>query len=252
MVGYPVNENGFMVGAGVGFDKSHRHWSHILMVYPLRVVTPDEDEELIRKSLARWHSFPNALMGYSFTGGASFAAFLGDGDKALEYLNGFLRFMGASTMYYEGGSKGLPVMETPLHGSQAIHEMLLQSWGSVIRVFPAVPAVWADVSFSSLLAEGAFEVSAVRSNGITRWIAVKSLAGQKCIIETDIAEPAATVDGMPVTMKKIAENRYELNIKTGDQAIIFARNKPVTNAVISPTQGNENENCFGLNIRRKK
>ena len=33
-----------------------------------------------------------------------------------------------------------PVIETPLSGAQCIHDMLLQSWGGKIRVFPAVPS----------------------------------------------------------------------------------------------------------------
>ncbi|MCK4998915.1 MAG: hypothetical protein KAS23_05240, partial [Anaerohalosphaera sp.] len=250
LVGYPVNENGFMIGDGVGFDRSHRHWSHMLMVYPLRVVTPDKDEALIRKSLARWHSFPNALAGYSYTGGASFSAFLGDGDKALEYMNGYLRFMGASTMYYEGGSQGLPVMETPLHGSQAIQEMLLQSWGGVVRVFPALPSKWKDVSFSGLLAEGAFEVSTVRSNGVTQWVAIRSLAGQKCVVEIDITEPAATVNGKARQLKNVGDNRYELSIMKGEQAVISSAATLITKTVVGEVQTDENINYFGLNSRR--
>ena len=66
-------------------------------------------------------------------------------------------------MYLEAG----PVIETPLAAAQAVHEMLLQSWGDTLRVFPAVPAAWKDAAFHDLRAEGAFLVSAVRREGRT-------------------------------------------------------------------------------------
>ncbi|HEY3033968.1 MAG TPA: Tat pathway signal sequence domain protein, partial [Streptosporangiaceae bacterium] len=69
---YPVDGNGFMVGAGVAFAKSHRHYSHLLMVYPLCLVNGEqaENRELIERSLRHWISFEGALRGYSFTGAA--------------------------------------------------------------------------------------------------------------------------------------------------------------------------------------
>ncbi len=46
-----------------------------------------------------------------------------------------------------------------------VQEMLLQSQGGVIRVFPAIPTDWKDVSFRDLRAEGAFLISASKQNG---------------------------------------------------------------------------------------
>ena len=87
-------------------------------------------------------------------------------DDALKYLEEFLdarKTVLPNTMYVEAG----PVIETPLSGAASIQQMLLQSWsmtpfGTHLRVFPGVPDSWKDVSFDKLLAEGAFEVSAVR------------------------------------------------------------------------------------------
>ncbi|WJH36462.1 hypothetical protein N6H14_12245 [Paenibacillus sp. CC-CFT747] len=67
------------------------------------------------------------------------------------------------------------MMETPLSGAEAIHDMLLQSWGGTLRIFPAVPEEWQDAAFHDLRTEGAFLVSAMRKNGVTEWIRVKSL-----------------------------------------------------------------------------
>ena len=73
-----------------------------------------------------------------------------------------------NTLYRESG----PVIESPLSGAQSIHDMLLQSWGGKIRVFPAVPDAWQDVAFDGLRTEGAFKVSVFRISWKTEFIQV--------------------------------------------------------------------------------
>ena len=43
--------------------------------------------------------------------------------------------------------------------------MLMQSHTGIIRIFPAIPEKWSDVSFKDLRAMGGFLVSATRTNG---------------------------------------------------------------------------------------
>ncbi len=53
--------------------------------------------------------------------------------------------------------------------ASGIQEMLLQSHTGTIRIFPALPEEWKDVSFEGLRAMGAFLVSAQMEGGeITR------------------------------------------------------------------------------------
>jgi alpha-L-fucosidase 2 len=55
--------------------------------------------------------------------------------------------------------------------------MLLQSHNGIIRVFPAVPADWKDISFENLRTEGAFLVSATRKRGRVGSITIRSERG---------------------------------------------------------------------------
>jgi len=71
------------------------------------------------------------------------------GNRALTKLNGMKGYIQANTMYKEAG----PVIETPLSGAQSIHDMIIQSWGGVIRVFPAAPDDWKDIAFHDLRTE---------------------------------------------------------------------------------------------------
>lgn len=70
-------------------------------------------------------------------------------------------------------------LEAGFAAATAVNEMLLQSWGGKIRLFPALPQEW-DASFRDLRAEGAFQVSAVQEGGQVRYLAIRSLAGGTC------------------------------------------------------------------------
>jgi alpha-L-fucosidase 2 len=188
----PVDKNGYMVGSDQPFAVSHRHFSHLFAIFPLHLVDSQaaKDRPLIEKSLDHWESMPKAWRGYSYTGASAMSSWLGRKDDALKYMQEFLdkpKTVLPNTMYVEAG----PVIETPLSGVFSIQQMVLQSWsmttfGTHIRVFPAVPDSWKNVSFDNLLAEGAFEVSAVRKDGKTEFVQIKSLAGNPCRVQTGL------------------------------------------------------------------
>lgn len=163
LVEFQVNENGFMVGSEIGFDLTHRHFSHMLMVHPLCMLDVEDENDLalIKKSLDRWLSLAGKLQGYTFTGAASIAAYIGEGDKALEYLNGLEHYITFNTMYSELG----PVIETPLSAAESIHHMMIQSNHETIKLFPAMPEAWQDAEFKDFLAEGGYKVSAKYEKG---------------------------------------------------------------------------------------
>jgi hypothetical protein len=217
---YPVDpKTGYMIGAGVPLAVSHRHFSHLLMVYPLGLVDVDSaaDRPLVERSLDHWIHFEGALQGYSFTGAGAMSAWLGRRDAAVSLMNQFLdRYVKANTMYLEAG----PVIETPLAGAATIHELLLQSWcpepfGTHIRVFPAVPDAWPEASFRDLLAAGGFEVSAARRGGATRWIRIRSLAGNPCRVQTGFPGEAAASGARSFTVST-APDRNGRRVTTVD------------------------------------
>ena len=125
---------------------------------------------------------------YKFTGSSSLSAALGDGDEALRQLQRALTIppkgptVRENTLYSENG---WPTFESPISAARSVLDMLIQSWGGTIRVFPACPSQWQDVAFHDLRAEGAFLVSAVRKAGKTQWVRIKSLAGEPCRVQID-------------------------------------------------------------------
>jgi alpha-L-fucosidase 2 len=181
--GFPANENGFMISPDQGFDKGHRHYSHLLAIYPYHTINPDMGgNDVIKRSVDRWYdlSVVSGAAGYTFTGSCAMYATLRDGNKALTALDKLKSHLKPNTMYAEGTN---PVIETPLSGVESINYMMLQSWGGVIRVFPAVPDSWTDVSFKGFRTVGAFLVSAARKNGEFTSFTITSEKGLDCLVE---------------------------------------------------------------------
>ncbi|KEQ25900.1 glycosyl hydrolase family 95 catalytic domain-containing protein [Paenibacillus tyrfis] len=220
----PVDETGLMIGRDTPLAYGHRHFSHLLAVFPLHLIGCDreEDRELIATSLRHWIGKEGDLRGFSVTGAASIAATLGWGNEALRLLQALLLIVKPNTMYKEAG----PVIETPLAGAEAIHDMLLQSWGGTIRIFPAVPDEWRDAAFHDLRAEGAFLVSAVRRDGITRFIRVRSLVGEPCIVRTGWTgivrwRKAGTAAAEAMVDLGAQEGDIALDLQKGEEAILY-------------------------------
>ncbi|WP_433512253.1 glycosyl hydrolase family 95 catalytic domain-containing protein [Nonomuraea sp. CA-143628] len=218
----PQGPDGLWIGADRQLTSGHRHYSHLLWFYPLNQLdlADSPNRDLLERSLRHWVSFPSGLQGYTFTGAASMSAMLGDGDRALGYLDTLLdRFVKPNTMYAEAG----PVIETPLSGAQSVHDLLISSRGSEIRIFPAIPAGWADVAFHNLRAEGAFEVSAVRRAGSTAFVRIKSLAGEPCrIVPNGLPGPWAvkSMHGREVAHRLVGDV-LEIDLAAGQEALIF-------------------------------
>lgn len=242
LIEYPIDENGLMIGSNQPVDMSHRHYSHLLALYPLFQLNPDapKDRELVDKSVVHWHKIENGrkLVGYSYTGAASLYAALGKGNDANGLLKSFLdgeigtALLLPNTFYMEGNGKN-PVIETPLSAAASIMELQLQSWGDKIRVFPAIPDVWKEASFQDLRTQGGFLVSANRQEGETQWVLIKSLSGNPCVLKVLDWENAYQISkGKQNKIVKIAENEFSIDLKKGD-SILLSNNKEIK-ATIEP------------------
>lgn len=190
---FPVNENGYMIGKGLPYEKSHRHFSHLMMHIPLYLVNRDNSDtkELAEKSVEWWHSKKGDIEGFSNVGAALIYSAYKDGDKSLHYINKLWNgYITKNTMYKEAG----PVLETPLATAECIQQLLLQSFDGKVRVFPAVPAKWQEASFCNFSAQGGFVVSAVYENGKTKEIEIYSKSSAECVVETDIKDGIAAYE----------------------------------------------------------
>ena len=260
---YETDENGLRIAQNTPFDTPHRHYSHLLPYYPLAVLTPDtaESKDLLKRSLDHWLKVTQGgkkvkampVTGYTATGAASMYAWLQDAEQAYHYLDFLIQHKNVSptTMYAEGN----PVIESPLSFCTSLHDMLLQSWGSAIRVFPACPQDWPDLAFHHLRTQGAFLVSAKREAGKTLFIQVESLAGEPCRVHSDLENPVITINGKTTEVPPDTQGMIHLSLKRGDIATIS--HQPMSE--LSPEQRTikplpipkAQQNLFGFSARTK-
>jgi hypothetical protein len=253
LVPYPQNENGFMIGATQPFERSHRHWSHLLMVWPLHLLSTEQpaNRALVEKTLTHWLTVESGkqIFGWSSAAAACLYSCMGDGEKALANLRAHhdnRRFVMPNTMYIEGS----PVIECSLVAAKALQDMLLQSWGDRIRIFPAVPADWKAAAFHDLRAEGAFLVSAARCDGKTRWVRIKSLAGEPCRVRPRFQGAFAT--SLPsVKMKEIEPGVFELALGKGQEVVLFQEAGDSRPEVLACELPLNVQNVFGLKDPKK-
>lgn len=225
---YPVDENGFMIASDKPLNKSHRHYSHLLSFYPLKLHDMDNVEtcSILRKSLKHWQGIDEGkeLAGYSYTGGASLYALLGDGDSAYANIKRFLNssigisLLLPNTLYVETNGKN-PVIETPLSAATAISEMLLQSNNGVIYIFPAIPSEWNECSFKGLRSEGGFVISSSMKNKKIEWIEVSADVSGECVFDVGEWENVFCIN-KDIEIKRIGKNKISIELNKGDKVYL--------------------------------
>lgn len=253
LVPYPQNENGFMIGATVPFAKSHRHWSHLLMAWPLRMLSVEQPENkaLVEKTMNHWLTVDGGreIFGWSSAAASLLYSAMGNGDQALERLRAHhnnQRFVMPNTMYIEGS----PVIECSLVAAKSLQDMLLQSWGDRIRIFPAMPAEWKEAAFHDLRAEGAFLVSAARRDGKTRWVRIKSLAGEPCRVRPGFAGAfSASSPGLP--LREVEPDLFELGLQAGQEVILFQEAGDILPEISACVLPPKSANFFGVKDAKK-
>lgn len=186
------DQNVLMFATGEPFAQSHRHHSHTMAIHPLGTLNiegSDRDRAVITATLDRMNALgTQAWCGYSFSWYSCIAARAGRSEEALKYLIDYRRAFILRNGFHANGDQigtGLSIfryrpftLEGNFLAMEAVHEMLLQSWGDRLRIFPAVSEKWRDVSFRDLRGQGGFKVSAERRDGKTILVQITATVDQ--------------------------------------------------------------------------
>ncbi len=172
------------ISAGNPLSQSHRHASHLMQVFPLVNVPPEQAVDPER-SVDFWERLGTSWWtGYSFAWAGCMEARLGRGDRAHRYLKDFQRAFVSRCGFHLNGDQtrsGLSrftydpfTLEGNFGYARGIQEMLM-GWDAQERVatlFPALPREWdgREVSFRGLRIPGGHKVSARRAaDGTVSW-----------------------------------------------------------------------------------
>ena len=173
-------EGGLLVAPGVPYPEHHRHFSHAVGIHPLGLFDSLEgagsDRQLARATVAEIdRASGDFWMGYSHAWAAALSACIGDGETARKRLsdyqaafvfpNGFHANGDWRRLGYGKAPFGAFTIEGAMGAADAVQTMLIQSAPGRMRLFPAIPADWLDVSFDGLRADGAVLVSAAVERG---------------------------------------------------------------------------------------
>jgi len=173
---------------------SHRHLSNIIGLYPFNLITKEggeKENQMIKASLKNWKDKGTSQWcGYSFSWMSCMQARVGDAEEAVGNLDIFVKAFVLRNGFHVNGDQTKSgysdftyrpfTLEGNFLASQAVQEMLLQSWSptpgkvntGIIRLFPATPKKWADASFTDLRAEGGYKVSAIQKNNKITWLRI--------------------------------------------------------------------------------
>lgn len=144
--------NALMLSPDESLAISHRHLSHAMAIYPLRLINRENQRgrEIIDATIQDLEELGTGLwMGYSFAWMAELYAVQGNGNGAayqLEvlwrntcspngfHLNGDYKNRGASMFHYRPFT-----LEANMYAADALQEMLLYSEDGTLQFFPAIP-----------------------------------------------------------------------------------------------------------------
>ena len=224
---FPADKRGYMLGADKSSDPGHRHGSHLLMIYPLRLVNIEQGRNL-DVAFTSYQNF-NSIGGLPAmvqSHGGPMGAALGLGDTVLAGLHKQQKNLQPNGMWYSP-----PCLESSLSMANTIQELLLQSWcdpadrdmKSVIRIFPALPAAWQNVTFMDLRAEGSFLVSACRQDGVTTWVRIKSLAGEPCLVKPGFAGDMQVVGGRKFNLTASKNGLYIIDLRKDEEITLVGK-----------------------------
>jgi alpha-L-fucosidase 2 len=260
LVDYARDSSGLLLWPGQPLTESHRHFTHLLAIYPLGLLHregSEEDRKLIADSLStiRWKG-TGAWTGWSFPWMSLIASRSGEPYMACNMLQEYLRFISTNTFHLNGdprhfGDSGFdykPVtLEAGFASAAALMEMLLQSWGGKIRVFPAVPEFWPAAYFEKLRAEGAFLVTARREKGQTQFVEIASEAGGTCSVKNPFPGKGVSLTDNGSGKQMLSGEWLEFKTQAGHKYLLTPEDSTIGHtlrpALRSPSL--ENSNWFG-------
>lgn len=245
-----VDENSVLkISRDEAFMESHRHHAHLMAIHPFGTLNMDGGETNRKTILASLDALrakgTSAWCGYSFAWASCLESRAGRGNEAYEYLSTFVRAFILRNGFHANGDQtksGLSnftyrpfTLEGNFAAMQAVHEMLLQSWGGKIRLFPAIPDHWRaedqTISFVNWRTECGVVVSATMRDGKLTYLKIaRGLDGDGILFSGLSLSVVLPVDELPSQQTGLRATLVERELtlrfegSEGNEILIFGSN----------------------------
>ena len=211
--------------------ESHRHFSHLMCLYPLHLINYDSEEhrklyynaikEIERLGTGNW-------VGFSFAMSAQIYAMAENGNAAYErerqyadgfvaengfHLNGDFKRKGYSSFHYRPFT-----LESSYGFCDALQEMLLQEHQGYLHLFPAIPDDWKkkEISFEKLRSYGGVLVSAKAEKGQLAEVSLEVQRPMRIRMKNTFGTNVILVQSNGISETKMDNSGFfELNLPTG-------------------------------------
>ena len=186
---------------------THRHISHLCPLYPGTMIN-SQKSEWMQAASKTLDLRGNKTTGWALAHRMNCRARLGEGDKAREAYEQFIRTRTATNLW----ALHPPFQIDGNLGTMAgVAEMLLQSHDGAINILPALPKAWSTGHFDGLVARGNFVISAKWKDGKATELSVLSRSGGDCRIACPGLEDATVTDQAGNTVEVTRDGKDQIN-----------------------------------------
>ena len=217
-----------LIAPGYELNGSHRHFSHLMAIHPLGLLdwSREPDRHMIAASLADLERLgTDWWCGYSYSWLGNLWARAQNGEKAANALRTFATCFCLPNSFHANGDQShsgkskFTYRPFTLEGNFAfaagIQDMLLQSQGGLLRLFPAIPSSWKNVSFSGFRAEGAVLISARMEAGEPDFVVVVAEKRGTIRLFNPFADRKFTVTGISLKPSGLNDSTIVLEMTPG-------------------------------------
>lgn len=219
---------GLTFAEGKTYDESHRHFSNAMAVHPMSILDvtySEKDKQIVEATINTLDKVgPAYWTGYSYSWLANMKARALDGEGTRDALKIFAEcFVLRNGFHVNGDQSGTGksnftyrpfTLEGNFAYASGVQEMMLQSHTDIVRIFPAIPKDWNNVSFTNLRSQGALLISAEKKDGKVISVTIKSEKGGKFKLQNPYAGETLQAEGA-INVTSLSDDIYEIETTAG-------------------------------------